>query len=328
MPCLKLRALKMRKYNIPIFIPHLGCPNDCAFCNQKKITGVDTDITPKKCEEIIGEYLSSVKENSEAEIAFFGGSFTGLDLSLQEEFLKTASKFQSRITGIRLSTRPDYISEEILDLLCRYGVSEIELGTQSSDDTVLEKNRRGHTFSDTVRASEMIKSRGIGLGLQMMIGMYGSNREKDIKTARDLIALEPNSTRIYPTLVLSGTALEKMDFEPYSLEEAAEVASEIAELFMEKNITILRMGLHDSTELRTGGVVKGPYHPAFGEIVQSLIWRRKIEKEVLKGGFDGRVFCDASEFSKVIGHKKMNKKYFSEKYNIEIKLAEKAEKNG
>ncbi len=310
----------MRKYNLPIFIPHLGCPHDCAFCNQKKITGRDSDITPKMAEEIIESYLKTTEKNSKIEVAFFGGSFTGLDLSLQEEFLKSANKFSDKICGIRLSTRPDYISEEILDLLQKYNVTEIELGAQSSCDEVLKMNRRGHTFSQTVKSAEMIKARGFGLGLQMMLGMYGSNPEKDIQTAMDIIALNPNSARIYPTLVLSGTALEKMDYEPYDLEKAAMVCAKVIELFEEKGITILRIGLHESEDLSGGGVVKGPHHPAFGEIAMSRVWRNKIEKMIAKGDFDGTVLCAPSEVSKVVGHKKENKKYFYEKYKIQLKV--------
>lgn len=315
----------MRKYNLPIFIPHLGCPHDCAFCNQRKITGAGSDITPLQVEEMIESYLKTTEENSKVEVAFFGGSFTGIDITLQEEFLRTANKFRDRIDGIRLSTRPDYISKEILDLLKKYNVTEIELGAQSSDDEVLFKNRRGHIFSDTVNSARMIKERGFSLGLQMMIGMFGSNEEKDIKTARDIIDLKPDSTRIYPTLVLKGTALAQMDYEPYSLEKAAEVASKIIEMFSENGIKILRIGLHESRDLQDGSVLKGPYHPAFGEIAQGYIWRRKIEELIKNGEFDGKVFCKASEVSKVVGHKKMNKNYFYDKYKIEIKPVIKGE---
>ncbi len=318
----------MRKYNLPIFIPHLGCPHDCAFCNQKKITGVQSDITPEKVEETISRFIETTEENAEIEIAFFGGSFTGIDVGLQEEFLKVANKFKDRICGIRLSTRPDYISEEILSLLSEYGVTEIELGAQSSDDDVLALNRRGHTFADTVKSSKLIKERGFKLGLQMMLGMAGSNEEKDIKTAKDIISLTPESTRIYPTLVLSGTALEKMDYEPYSVDKAAEVASKVIELFRENKVKILRIGLHESEELRSGSVVKGPYHPAFGEIAESLIWRRKIEQMLKEGDFDGTVYCQPSEVSKVVGHKKANKIYFYNKYKIKIKPVVKGDNNG
>lgn len=315
----------MRKYNIPIFIPHLGCPHDCAFCNQKKITGQTSDITPRDAEKMIEEYLKTTKDGATCEVAYFGGSFTGLPIELQEKFYAAAQKFSDKISGIRLSTRPDYISEEILDLAKRYGVCEIELGAQSSSDEVLYLNRRGHRFSDTVKAAGLIKERGIGLGLQMMIGMLGSCPERDIKTARDIIALSPNSTRIYPTLVLSGTALEKMDYEPYSLLEASEVAATVIEMFEAANVKILRIGLHESEDLRSGAVVKGPYHPAFGEIARSVIYRRKIEEKIKGGDKSGIVLCRADEVSKIIGHKKMNKKYFWDKYKIEIKPVLKGE---
>lgn len=309
----------MRKYNLPIFIPHLGCPHDCVFCSQRKITGCESDITPLQAEKMIESYLETTDENSMIEVAFFGGSFTGIDMGLQEEFLKAANKFSGRISGIRLSTRPDYISEDILDLLCRFGVTEIELGAQSSDDEVLRINRRGHTFLQTCEAAKMIKSRGVGLGLQMMLGMAGSDEEKDLKTVRDIISLKPDSTRIYPTLVIKGTALEKMDYEPYSLEKAVDVAAKAIELFRENNVKILRIGLHDSEELKNGSVAAGPYHPAFGELAEGRVWRNKIEKMIDGGDFDGRIECSLSEVSKIIGHKKANKKYFYDKYKIELK---------
>ncbi len=312
----------MRKYNLPIFIPHLGCPHDCAFCNQRKITGKGSDVTPQMAEKIIKDCLETIGNDAEIEAAFFGGSFTGLDLSLQEEFLKRANKFSDRLSGIRLSTRPDYISKEILDLLEKYNVTEIELGAQSSCDRVLELNRRGHTFSDTVKAAEMIKAQGFKLGLQMMVGMYGSSPETDIKTAEDIIAVKPDSTRLYPTLVLRGTALEKMDFKPYDLETAVSVCAEIIPLFEENDITILRIGLHESEELSKGAVVKGPYHPAFGEMARSRVWRNKIEEMIKNGEFAGEILCKKGEVSQIIGHKKANKRYFYDKYKIELKVRE------
>lgn len=311
----------LRKCNLPIFIPHLGCPHSCAFCNQKKITGVDTLITPKTAENMIEKYLSTVPNGARTEVAFFGGSFTALPLNLQEDFLKAANKFSSSLCGIRLSTRPDCINDEILDLLKRYNVTEIELGAQSSSDEVLAASMRGHTFADTVRASKLIKNRGIRLGLQMMLGLPKSTPETDIKTAKDLIALSPDSTRIYPTVVLEGTALCDMDYEPYTLALAAETAAKIIPLFKEAGVQILRVGLHSSEDLSGGFVQKGPYHPAFGEIAESLIMRGKIEEKILCGEFSGAFPCKMSEVSKVIGHKKMNKIYFKEKYNIDLKAA-------
>lgn len=321
----------MRKYNLPVFIPHRGCPFDCSFCNQRKITGVDTDVTPDYVRGIIGEFLATIKkENSTAEVAFFGGSFTGMDLSLQEEFLKTAAEFGSAIDGIRLSTRPDYITTEIIDLLNRYNVTTVELGVQSSDDGVLQKNNRGHSFGDAVRATQMLKAAGINVGHQMMLGMYGSNPVKDMKTVRDIISLKPYCVRIYPVVTLKGTALEKFyldgSYVPYTTMQAAELAKTAVCEFRGNGIDVIRVGLHSSDELDSPGtVVAGPYHQAFGELVESLIYRDKIENSVLKDGIkncDLEFICPKGEISKAVGHKKMNKEYFREKYNIKLRIKE------
>lgn len=318
----------MKKYNIPIFIPHNGCPNDCVFCNQKKITGVQSEVSPEDAEKIIKEYLSFLpKENRNVEIAFFGGSFTGLPLSLQEEFLKVAYKYKEYTDGIRMSTRPDYINDEVLALAKKYNVTAIELGLQSSNDKVLRLNNRGHEFSDTVRASKLIKSYGISLGLQMMIGMYGSDPETDIKTARDTAELCPDCVRIYPTLTLTGTHLEGFyrtgEYTPYSLDEAVELTDKVMRIFEDKNIEIIRVGLHSDESLTSGSIVAGPYHPAFKELVLSKRQRDKIEEAVVRRGVHDCVFevcAPKGKESEIIGHKSCNAKYFREKYNIDLKL--------
>lgn len=320
----------MRKYNIPIFIPHEGCPHDCLFCSQRKITGVQSSVTPSDAKRLIGEYLSTIPNTDcEIEIAYFGGSFTGLDLSLQREFLAAAASFSDpRITGIRMSTRPDYITGEILDQCAEFGVNAIELGVQSTDDRILMLNRRGHDFYDVVHAADMIKAYGFELGLQMMLGMYGSTPETDIKTCDDIIALSPKSTRIYPTLVLSGTDLERLynsgEYTPYSLETALSAAADCLERFRSSDIDVLRVGLYSSDELRAdGNIVSGPFHPAFGELTENLIYRRKIEKEIINRGLHDCVYeiaAPSSEISKIIGQKKSNKIYFKENYGVELKL--------
>ncbi len=317
----------MRKYNLPIFIPHRGCPHDCAFCSQKKITGVDTDITPAEVRNLIKDFLKTIDlEHSSVEVAFFGGSFTGLPMELQEEFLKVAAEFMSQISGIRLSTRPDCIDDKILDLLKKYGVTTIELGVQSSDDDVLEMNDRGHSFEDVKKASELIKSWDIALGHQMMLGMYGSNPQKDLKTVTDIIELAPDCVRIYPVLTLKGTKLERLleigKYKPYSIEKATELAKEARLMFEVANIEVIRIGLHSSEDFQDGEtIIAGPYHPAFGELVEGLIFRDKIEKKFLKDGAKNgkfEFFADKSEVSKAVGHKKTNKIYFKEKYNTEL----------
>ncbi len=317
----------MRKYNLPIFIPHRGCPHDCAFCSQKKITGIETEVTKDDVRVLIKKFLSTIDgEDSLVEVAFFGGSFTGLPMPLQKEFLEVVAEFFPKVSGVRLSTRPDCINDAGLDLLKRYNVTMIELGVQSSDDEVLKMNNRGHDFESVVRASRLIREKGIGLGHQMMLGMYGSTPEKDKKTVKDIIALSPDCVRIYPVLTLKGTAIEKYYnagfYKPYSLEEAALLAKDAVVSFREANIDVIRLGLHASEELDDGEtVVAGPYHPAFGEIVEGLIFRDKIEKQLLENGTkDGKIefLCQKGDVSKVIGHKKSNKIYFKEQYNLEL----------
>ncbi len=320
----------MRKYNLPIFIPHRGCPHDCAFCSQRKITGVETEVTPDEVSRMVENFLSTIdREDSEVEIAFFGGSFTALELKTQEEFLAVAKKFFPRVSGIRLSTRPDAINDEILDLLQAYGVTTIELGVQSSDDEVLALNDRGHTFLDVVNASKLIKERGISLGHQMMLGMYGSTAEKDLKTVMDIAELMPECVRIYPVITLKNTKLElyynQGKYTPYSIDKAGEIAKDAVKIFRGKNIEVIRIGLHSSDNLEGGdNIVAGPYHPAFGEIVESLIYREKIENalqaETVEKG-ELRFVCPSVDVSKAVGHKKMNKIYFKENYGIDLVVA-------
>ena len=279
----------MRKYNIPIFIPHEGCPHDCLFCNQRKITGVDSSVTPGDAKRRIEEYLSTIPNSDcEIEIAYFGGSFTGLEKGLQREFLEAAASFNDpRITGIRMSTRPDYINTEILDQCAEFGVTAIELGVQTTSDDVLQLNKRAHSFSDVKKASKLIQNYGISLGLQMMLGMYGSDPATDLKTCDDIISLSPSCTRIYPTLVLSGTELESLynagEYTPYTIETAAVVAAECLEKFRQNDIDVIRIGLYSSDDLRAeGNIVAGPFHPAFGEITENLLYRRRIEDKIIR----------------------------------------------
>lgn len=320
---------KIKKYNIPIFIPHEGCPHSCVFCNQKKITGIQTSVTFDDVRRIIEDYLGYLpKENRYAEVAFFGGSFTGLSLDMQEEFLKTANEYSDFIDGIRMSTRPDYINDDVLKLAAEYNVTAIELGLQSSDNEVLKVNERGHTFAQTIQAAEMIKKYKISLGLQMMVGMYGSNRKKDIKTAADTAVLRPDCVRIYPTLTLSGTTLEKLyksgEYTPYVLDEAVDVTDEVMRIFEEKNINIIRVGLHSDESLTDGkSIVAGPYHPAFKELVLSKRAREVLEKEIVSDGCTDCTYTvrvPKSEVSVYVGHKRSNLLYFKDKYNVDLKV--------
>ncbi len=322
----------MKRYNIPVFIPHEGCPHDCVFCNQRKITGVVSSVTPEEVEETVKEYLSYLPaQDRYVEVAFFGGSFTGLPLKLQEAFYQAANAFFPQIDGIRLSTRPDYINPEVLSLAKQYGVTMIELGAQSAEDAVLSANHRGHTFKTTCDAVKQIRNAGIGLGLQMMTGMYGSNPEWDKKSAQKIADLNPDCVRIYPVLVLQGTALEELwrqgIYEPQPLEDAVELAKELLLLFRQREIPVIRLGLHAGEDLRQEGtVLAGPFHPAFGELVESRIRRDAIEEALQKTNplpDLWQVEVWKGEVSKVIGHKRCNVKYFQEKYGVTICVKEK-----
>lgn len=318
----------VKTYNIPIFIPHEGCPHTCVFCNQTKITGVQTHVTCDDVRKIISERLSYLpKDGCRIEAAFFGGSFTGLDLELQEKFLKTAAEFSDRLDGIRMSTRPDYINREVLELAKKYDVRTIELGMQSSDDEVLRLNERGHCFEDTAAAAALISEYKISLGVQVMVGMYGSDPEKDVLTAADAAALNPACARIYPTLTLSGTKLEQLyrngAYVPYDMETAITVTDKMMRIFEERGIEIIRVGLHSDESLTGGdGICAGPYHPAFRELVLSRRERNRIEAEILRLGlknciYETHVPCDM--VSVTIGHKRCNAEYFKRKYNITLK---------
>ena len=216
-----------KEYIIPIFVPHLGCPNACVFCNQTKITGKQKQVTAKDVEETIEEYLKSFKDKeNKVEVAFFGGSFTAIEEEKQNELLEAAYKYikSGQVDSIRISTRPDYINKQILKRLRKYKVKTIELGVQSSNNYVLAKAKRGHTFEDVKKASKLIRFYGFTLGHQMMVGLPESTALDEINTARDLIKLKPKIVRIYPVLVIKKTELEEQykngEYEPLSITQA------------------------------------------------------------------------------------------------------------
>lgn len=306
----------MKHYNIPVFVPHRGCPNDCVFCNQKHITGILKDITEEEIRAIVDEHLKTIPENAYKEIAFFGGSFTGIDMDLQRKYLKTAYEYVKNkdAAGIRLSTRPDYINKEILNQLAEFGVKVIELGVQSMDEDVLKASNRGHTAEDVKEASKLIKEYGFSLGLQMMTGLPGDTDEKSLKTANEIIALSPDFVRIYPTLVIKDTELEKMyksgDYMPQSLNNAVDLAAKLLRKFNQNNITVIRIALMTTDEISPGGkLVAGPFHSAFRELVEGRIYY----EDILKASGDNKSFTvrvNPSEISKVIGNKKCNLEKF------------------
>lgn len=275
----------MRKSIIPVFIPHLGCPHDCVFCNQKRISG---SLLPACPEDVVRAVEEALPKCETPQLAFYGGSFTAIPREQQLALLEAAAPYlaDGRISSIRVSTRPDAISTEVLDVLWEKGVRTIELGSQSMDDSVLARSWRGHTAGDTEKASKLIKDRGFSLILQMMTGLPGSDREKDIISAKKIAALKPNGVRIYPTVIIRDTALADMwkegKYEEHSVEAAAEVCGEILPIFEEAGIFVIRLGLNPSDELSGGDALGGAYHPAFGEIVKSRIYLEKARK-MLRG---------------------------------------------
>lgn len=317
----------MRNYNIPIFIPHEGCPHDCVFCNQRKITGSDTSFSKEEIIKTIEEHLATLpEENSFIEAAFFGGSFTGISAEKQEEFLSVAYEYikNGRIHGIRVSTRPDYISAEILERLVGYGVTTIELGVQSMDDEVLTLSNRGHSSSDVVAAVSLIRRYPISLGLQMMTGLVGDTDEKAIKTAEKIIELKPDFVRIYPTLVLKGTHLESLynsgAYKPQALVEAVNLCKRLMLMFKQNNIGVIRVSLVTTDEISPdGSVVAGPFHPSFRELCEGEIYFDRMSA-ILSKQPATEFFVNPKEISKAVGNRRCNIKRIKEKYGVNIKI--------
>ncbi|SHJ95815.1 elongator complex protein 3 [Paramaledivibacter caminithermalis] len=327
-----------KNYIIPIFVPHHGCPFDCVFCNQRKITGKDTALTGQEIEEQIKEYVESIgeKKDKHIEIAFFGGSFTGIDSEKQKEFLSIANKWYKSgyVDDIRLSTRPDYIDKDILLNLKEYNVSTIELGVQSLDDEVLRESCRGHIAHDVLSASYLIKKMGFKLGLQMMIGLPGDNFEKAMNTAKKMISYKPDFVRIYPTLVIKGTKLEELffknEYKPLSIDNAVLICRELYKLFYRNDIPIIRIGLQPTENIMEGkDVVAGPFHPAFRQLVESEVFREAIDKVIAsyKHEVEKVEFTLNPKFiSNLVGINKSNTIYFKSKYNIKnIKIIKDSE---
>lgn len=317
----------MKYYNIPIFIPHEGCPHDCVFCNQRKITGSDTSVTKDDIVKIIEEHLKTLpKENCLIEAAFFGGSFTGISAEKQEEFLSVAYEYKKNgsIHGIRLSTRPDCISREILDRLVRYGVTTIELGVQSMDDEVLRVSNRGHTAEDVVKAVSLIREVPMSLGLQLMTGLPGDTDTKTIKSAERIIDLKPDFVRIYPTLVVCGTHLEKMynsgSYSPQTLEDAVLLCKKLLLMFRENDIAVIRVSLVTTDEISLDGdVVAGPFHSSFRELVEGEIYFDKM-CSILDQKISNEFFVNPLELSKAIGNCRRNIERINKKYGINVKI--------
>lgn len=318
----------MKHSNVAIFVPHNGCPNCCSFCNQVKITGQQNQPTSQDVINAVEIAMQSKGYNPVmSEIAFFGGSFTAIERSYMIELLSTASVYvkANKFIGIRISTRPDFINDEILTILKEYGVTSIELGAQSMCDDVLTANHRGHTAQHVVEASNLIKKYGFNLGLQMMTGLYKSTPDKDIYTTQQIINLKPATVRIYPTIIMKNTMLadyyQSGKYKTYSLEDTVELCAKLLTMFEDNNIRVIRLGLHSTEEL-ADSMVAGPWHPSLGELCSSRIYRNKIETYIkennLPTGFYS-VSVNPKEISKALGQKRSNIDYFKQLgYNFNV----------
>lgn len=317
----------MKHANISLFVPHMGCPHQCSFCNQKTISGSVKELTVEEVTSVLSQAVTDGVNPQNTEIAFFGGSFTAIDRAYMVSLLEATRSFIQKglFSGIRISTRPDAIDNGVLDILKSYGVTAIELGAQSTDDEVLSLNHRGHTFYHIKEASQLIKSYGFSLGLQMMTGLLGDTNEKSLKTCEDIISLNPDTVRIYPTIVLEGTCLGEMfkkgEYQPQTVEDAATLCALLLERFYEADIKVIRLGLHSGGNVEEG-YLAGPYHPAFGELCESKIYLKKAVNALMNvnKNIQYTVFVHPGEISKMVGQKKSNIIHLNSMgYNVSVK---------
>lgn len=312
---------------IPVFVPHVGCKHDCVFCNQKRITGKgQVQVNRQYAIDIVEEFKKTIHKDTMTELAFFGGSFTAIDKELQEELLTVGKYYKDNgvVQRIRLSTRPDAIDDEILKLQKKYDVDIIELGIQSLDNDVLKKSNRGHTRQDCFNASKLIKEYGFTLGHQVMPGLPGSSKQKDIQTCIDSISMGPDIVRIYPTLIIKDTELLYMyecgEYLPLTIKEAVEITAHIYSLYMIKNINVIRIGLQNTESINDHeDVVGGPFHPAFRQLVEEEIYFISL-LNLLKGknlnNGNIKIFTNNKSISNIAGQNKKNITKLKELFNI------------
>jgi len=322
-----------KEYIIPIFVPHLGCPYKCTFCDQTKISGQQKQVTAEDVRETIEYYLKNFRDDSKyVEVAFFGGSFTAIDEKIQNELLEAANEYiaKGKVNSIRISTRPDYITKDILKRLKRYKVKTIELGVQSTNDYILSKCQRGHTFEDVKKASKLIRWNRFILGHQMMIGLPESTKLDEMNTAKQLIKLKPKIVRIYPVLVIKGTKLEEEyqagEYLPLTVEQAVDRSKEVMQLFNQKKIQVIRLGLQNTEEIAdpnadSSQVVAGPYHPAFRQLVEDSMWYEEIVGQIKKFNVkvkQVKIKANPENVNNIIGHKKENILKLKEIYEVDV----------
>jgi len=314
---------------IPFFITHAGCPHQCVFCNQKNITGENKPPDPSSIHPSIGRYLETHKKNEAVQVAFYGGSFTALPLAVQKAYLEAVRPFiaSGRVAGIRLSTRPDSISPDILAVLKQYGVTAIELGAQSMDDKVLVLSGRGHTVADTVNAVALLREYNFILGLQLMPGLPGDTTKTFQETISRVISLRPDFVRIYPALVIKETPLAELyrtgTYLPLSLDDAVLLCHTAVARFEQAGIEVIRIGLQPTAELeRPGTIIAGPWHPAFRQLVESARFLEAMSTLMPCGGTSGTVtfFVNPADLSSAIGQQRRNIRTIKERYGMDARI--------
>ncbi len=328
-----------KEYIIPIFVPHLGCPNNCTFCNQKRISGQTKMVTAQDVKNTIDFFLKHFRDDYKyVEVAFFGGSFTAIDEKTQVELLEAVQEYiqNKKVNSIRISTRPDCIDKEILKRMKKYHVKTIELGVQSTNNYILKRCKRGHTYEDTKKASKLIRRHGFILGHQMMVGLPESTKQDEINTAKELIRLKPKIVRIYPVLVIKDTELadeyERGDYTPLTVGQAVERCKDIVDLFNRNKINVIRVGLQNTEEITDPGtekssVIAGPYHPAFRQLVESSMWYDSIVNKIKKVNAKVKkvkIIANDVNVNNIIGHKKENIEKLKDVYDVEV-VIEKSE---
>ncbi len=306
--------MSARESIIPVFVPHLGCPNDCVFCNQRRISGAQEPAGVENVKNAIESAAALPRNGAKRQLAFYGGSFTAIPSCQQEALLGAAKEYLDRgeIDAIRLSTRPDAIDGAVLARLKRYGVETIELGAQSLCDEILLLSGRGHTAADVVNASEQIKAAGFRLILQMMTGLPGDSVERTVYTAKKIIALHPDGVRIYPTVIVRDTALYDLwqagEYKEHTVADAVEYCAAIVPLFEAAGIPIIRLGLNPTDELSGGAAAGGAYHPALGELVKSRLMLYKMRGTLngIPAGSRVTLGVNKSRVSQAVGQHREN----------------------
>ena len=313
--------MSARRSILPVFVPHMGCPHACVFCDQRRISGQRKAVTPEDVRTLVKQAAALPRFGAARQLAFYGGSFTAIPETVQAALLEAGREAMEagQVDSLRLSTRPDAVDERILERLWSFGVRTIELGAQSMDEEVLVRSGRGHSAEDLRRAARMVRDAGFELILQMMTGLPGDTLEKSLYTARELITLEPDGVRIYPTVIVRGTELYEMwqqgRYREHTVEDAVDWCAKLLPLFEEAGIPVIRLGLNPTEELSGGEAAAGAYHPALGELVKSRILLNRA-RELLRPLPPGRVKLGvrSSLLSQALGQRRQNLEALSREF--------------